>query len=91
MPLCGFNAKMIQGIGLFAQGLFEAVLDRARERGVSMEEAFGSEIAEISAFLGALEEKYQSLRRVRPVREAVEEVVEWMASRDTGDRTGSRG
>jgi hypothetical protein len=25
MPFCGFNPKMVHGLGIFAQGLFEAL------------------------------------------------------------------
>jgi hypothetical protein len=55
MSVCGFNAKMIDGIVVFAQGLFEATIVRAKENGVSIEGAFKQEVRDIRLFLEALE------------------------------------
>lgn len=63
MPLCGFNPKMIQGIAVFAEGLFEATVSRAGEENLSLEEAFQIELRDIKLFLQALEDKHQELKR----------------------------
>ena len=82
MPLCGFNSKMIDGIAVFAQGLFEATLARSKEKGISIEEAFKIEVHEISLFLEALENKHQELKRVHEPRETMVKAVEWIAEND---------
>jgi hypothetical protein len=82
MPLCGFNPKMLQGLTLFAQGLYEAVLQRASERGISIEKAMEIEIEEMNVFLGALEEKYQELRKAYSIDEAMRKLVEWTESQN---------
>ena len=63
MPFCGFNPKMVQGLGVFAQGLFEAVLERSQAEKTDIKAAFEKEVSELSLFLEALENKYQQLRR----------------------------
>jgi len=70
MPLCGFNAKMIQGITMFAEGLFEATAARAAEEKISLPEAFKIELRDIELFLQALEAKHQELKRQMPPAEA---------------------
>jgi hypothetical protein len=80
MPLCGFNPKMIQGVAIFAQGLFEAVLDRAKNENLEVPVAFEREIAELSVFLKALEDKYQDLRGERSPA-VMTELVDWIAQR----------
>lgn len=82
MPICGFNPKMLQGVTLFAQGLYEAALQRSRERGISLEEAMEIEIQEMNVFLGALEEKYQDLRKTHSVDEAMRQLTEWTTHRN---------
>ncbi len=78
MPLCGFNPKMIQGIAIFAQGLFEAVLARSRAEKLDIRVAFEKEVSEITLFLGALEDRYQELRRDRPDK-VMTELVDWIS------------
>jgi len=63
MPLCGFNPKMIEGIALFAQGLFEATVARAEQQNIPLPEAFRIELDDIAAFLQALEDKHQEFKR----------------------------
>lgn len=77
MPLCGFNPKMIQGVAIFAQGLFEAVLARSKEEQIDVRVAFEKEVSEISLFLEALEDKYQELRRERPAH-VMTDLVDWI-------------
>jgi len=62
MPLCGFNPKMIEGIALFAEGLFEATVARADEQNIPLPEAFRIELGDIGAFLQALENRHQELK-----------------------------
>ncbi len=84
MPLCGFNAKMIQGIAIFAEGLFEATVTRAKEEGKSLPEAFDIELRDIRLFLQAIEDKHQELKKKMPPADAaagvVEVVYEWRGS-----------
>lgn len=82
MPLCGFDAKMLQGLTLFAQGLYESALRLSEEKGIAVDEAMQIEIKEMNVFLGALEEKYQALRKTHGVDEAMRELTEWTAMRD---------
>jgi hypothetical protein len=60
MPLCGFNKKMIEGITLFSQGLFEATIERGRQNKVSDLSAVTTEAHEIDLFLKALKARYAS-------------------------------
>jgi hypothetical protein len=76
MPLCGFNPKMIQGIAIFAEGLFEATVARAREEGKSLPEAFDIELRDIRLFLQAIEDKHQELKRKMPPAEAAAGVAD---------------
>ena len=76
MPLCGFNPKMIQGIALFAEGLFEATVARAEEEKMSLPEAFGIELRDIKLFLQALEDKHQELKHQMPPAEATAGVAD---------------
>lgn len=78
MPVCGFNGKMIDGIVVFAQGLFEATIARAKENGVSIEEAFKQEVRDMTLFLEALENKHQELKRAHSPHETMRKVVEWI-------------
>lgn len=77
MPFCGYNPKMVQGLAIFAQGLFEAVLERSEKEHMDIRAAFEREVSELSSFLGALEEKYQELRTLRSPK-LMEELIEFM-------------
>lgn len=70
MPLCGFNPKMIQGIAIFAEGLFEATAARAAEENKPLPEAFRTELRDIGLFLQALEDKHQELKQKMSPNEA---------------------
>ena len=63
MPFCGFNPKMIQGLAIFAEGLFEATVARAEEEGKTLPEAFQTELRDMGLFLQAIEDKHQELKR----------------------------
>jgi len=76
MPLCGFNQKMIQGIAMFAEGLFEATAARAAEEKMTLTEAFKIELRDIGLFLQALEDKHQELKQRMPPKEAAAGVAE---------------
>jgi hypothetical protein len=76
MPLCGFNAKMIQGITMFAEGLFEATAARAAEEKISLPEALKIELRDIGLFLQALEDKHQELKRQMPPAETAAGVAD---------------
>jgi len=76
MPLCGFNPKMIHGIALFAEGLFEATAARATEEKMSLPDAFQVELRDIHLFLQALEDKHQELKRQLSPEETARRVAE---------------
>lgn len=78
MPMCGFNKKMIQGIAIFCEGLFEATLERAKQQNIGVEEAFRNEIRELGLFLEALEEKYQELRTQYTPAETMRKIADWI-------------
>ena len=84
MPFCGFNPKMIRGLAIFAEGLFEATLTRAEEEGKSIPEAFQIELRDIGLFLQAIEDKHQDLKRKVPPAEAAAGVADLVYNwRDT--------
>jgi hypothetical protein len=58
MPLCGFNKKMIEGIALYSEGLFDATIERGRQNNVDDISAVTTEVHEINLFLKALKAKY---------------------------------
>src|SRR4051812_31402473 len=82
MPLCGFNTKMVQGIALFAEGLFEATLDRSQYQSVSVEDAFKNELKDITAFLEAIEKMHQKTKRDSDRATVMTRIVHWMAEHD---------
>ena len=82
MPLCGFNEKMIRGIAVFAEGLFEATLDRAEKEGNDIETAFKKESVEIGKFLNALEDKYQEVKLTHGSEETMKKTVQWIKDND---------
>ncbi len=57
MPLCGFNRKMLEGLSLFAEGLFEQAIKRSGEDGLSLEESLKQEISEMDIFREILDSK----------------------------------
>jgi len=57
MPLCGFNDKMLKGLDLFAQGLWEQAEKRSKEDNVSLEESLKQEIKEMDIFKEILSKK----------------------------------
>lgn len=82
MPMCGFNAKMLQGLTAFAQGLYDQAHRLAKEQGIPLEDAMEKEIHEMNVFLAALDETYEELRRSgKDVDEAMRELSEWTKSR----------
>lgn len=87
MPLCGFNPKMIQGIAIFAEGLFEATVTRAKEEGLTLPEAFDIELRDIRLFLQAIEDKHQELKKQMPPADAAAGVADlvykWRAEGDS--------
>ena len=80
MPFCGFNPKMVHGLGIFAQGLFEAVLERSQVEKIDIKTAFEKEVSELSLFLEALENRYQQLRRDGSPK-VMSELVEWIGEK----------
>ena len=81
MPWCGFNTRMITGLTMFAEGLFEATVERAREQDIAIDEAFRREIDELASFVEALEEKYQRLRTSGSAT-VMDELSDWVAEKD---------
>ena len=86
MPLCGFNSKMIQGIAVFAEGLFEATVARAKEEGKTLPEAFEIELRDIRLFLQAIEDKHQELKRKMPPADAAAGVADLVFRWRDGDQ-----
>jgi len=62
MPMCGFNQKMLEGISLFAEGLFDQAIKRSNEDNLSLEESFSQEIFEMDIFREILDSKGESLQ-----------------------------
>jgi hypothetical protein len=58
MPLCGFNKKMIDGIVIFSEGLYEATIERGHQDKVDDLVAIKTEVKEIDLFVKALQAKY---------------------------------
>jgi len=58
MPLCGFNKKMIDGIVIFSEGLYEATIERGHKNKVDDLVAIKTEVHEIELFIKALQLKY---------------------------------
>lgn len=80
MPLCGFNAKMLEGMAKFADGVFEQVVKRSERDGISLKRAFEIEMEEMGIFLIKLDEKYhKELRPQHNVEEAMNKLIEWTA------------
>lgn len=77
MPVCGFDKKMLKGLTLFAQSLYEAALRKSKENNITIERAMEIEIEEMNEFLFALDEKYEDLRKSNPVSQSMEKLVEW--------------
>ena len=80
MPLCGFNPKMLAGLTMFSQGLYEQAVKRQKEDGIPIERAFEIEVEEMNIFLTKLDERYyEELRPKHSVEEAMNKLVEWTA------------
>ena len=80
MPLCGFNKKMLAGLTMFSQGLYEQALKRQQEDNILIDKAFEIEVEEMNIFLTKLDEKYyKELRPKHTVLEAMDKLVEWSA------------
>ncbi len=82
MPLCGFNKKMIRGIAIFSEGLFEATIQRAEEQRVDISTAFRREVKEIGLFLEALENEHQQLKKKHSPKTTMRKAVEWIERKD---------
>jgi len=79
MPMCGFNPKMLKGLALFSQGLYEQALKRSQEENLSMERSFEIEVEEMNIFLTMLDDKYYGeLRPRHNIKEAMDKLIEWM-------------
>jgi hypothetical protein len=57
MPMCGFNQKMLEGLSLFAEGLFDQAIKRSNEDSLSLEESLKQEILEMDIFREILDSK----------------------------------
>ncbi len=85
MPLCGFNPKMLGGLTMLAQGLYEQALKRSIEDDVSIERAFEIEVEEMNIFFTKLDEKYYAdLRPKHDVVESMDQLVEWCVAYPKG-------
>lgn len=62
MPLCGFNEKMLTGLSLFAEGLFDQAIKRSKEDNLSLEDSLKQEISEMDIFREILSAKGEKLQ-----------------------------
>jgi hypothetical protein len=74
MPFCGFNPKMVHGLGIFAQGLFEALGAIANRK--------------LNLFLEALENRYQQLRKDGSPK-VMSELVDWIGEKPSPSKPDS--
>ena len=52
MAICGFNKKMLEGLKSFLDGAIEhGIIERAKNKGISIDEQFKNEFNEISSFI----------------------------------------
>ena len=77
MPMCGFSPKMLQGLTMFAQGLYDSALVRSQEKRISIEAAMEAEIHEMNVFLAALDEHYDELKERMSVDQAMRNLTQW--------------
>ena len=84
MPFCGFHPKMVTGLVIFAEGLFSATVERAKGKGISIEEAFRIEVDELGVFLEALEKRYQMVKDSPDASrsETMAKVADWVGKAD---------
>ena len=84
MPFCGFHTKMVTGLVIFAEGLFAATLERSKEKGIGIEEAYRQEVSELGVFLEELEGHYQRVKGTNgpSQRDTMSVVAEWVAEKD---------
>ena len=82
MPLCGFDKKMLAGLTMFAQSLYEAALRKSQEKNISIEEAMQIEIEEMNEFLFALDETYAKFRVNNNVPKSMQKLVSWVESKN---------
>ena len=77
MPLCGFNPKMLKGLTLFAQGLYEQAKKRSNDDGINMEKSYEKEIEEMNIFLSELDRRYyEELRPAFGVEEGIKKLFD---------------
>jgi hypothetical protein len=75
--MCGFSPKMLQGLTMFAQGLYESAVTRSHEKKISIEAAMEAEIHEMNVFLAALDEHYDELKERMSVDDAMRGLTLW--------------
>ena len=71
-----FNPKMLEGLTLFAQGLYKSVLERSKEKNISLTKAMENEIEEMNVFLEALNQNYSNLRKDFSAANAMKKLAE---------------
>jgi hypothetical protein len=77
MPLCGFNPKMLKGLTLFAQGLYEQANKRSDEDNISTEASYERELEEMNIFLSELDRRYyEELRPKFGAKEGIKKLFE---------------
>lgn len=54
MPMCGFSKSMLEGLGVYHQGLADAVIKKSKKSNITIEEAIMWELKEMSTFLKEL-------------------------------------
>lgn len=93
MPFCGYNVKMVKGLTVFAEGLFSATLERAKEKRIDIHQAFKEEVTDLKVFLEALERRYQAAKRSRSGHSirVMTDVAKWVHEKDRpGRRQGPK-
>ena len=75
MALCGFNEKMLDGLHLFGEGLYDQAEIRTGLDNASLRQVFENEIEEMKYFLETLSDKdpikYQSLVAITNLAQAL--------------------
>ncbi len=68
MAMCGFNKKMLDGLKLFGEGLYDQAVKNAAKNSLSLRESFEWEVQEMDIFIPIVAQKsaakFQALRGI---------------------------
>ena len=83
MPLCGFNQKMLNGLRLFAKGIFT----EAKVAGQSFDKVYNSKIKSRNAFFKEIDDRYYEY--FRPTYGSVKGIKKWVKEIKKDERFNS--